>query len=80
MTNELSHNLLGHEPSYLFYYFVPSTGGNMLMNVGPTSDGRIAPIFEERLRETGAWLDVNGESIYSTVPWIHQNDTITKNV
>lgn len=57
-----------------------STGGNMLMNVGPTADGRIAPIFEERLREVGAWMKVNGESIYSTKPWTHQNDTKTKNV
>ena len=50
------------------------------MNVGPTHDGRIAPIFEERLRDVGAWLKVNGEAIYSTKPWTHQNDTITKGV
>lgn len=30
-----------------------STGGNLLMNVGPTKDGIIAPIFEERLRGIG---------------------------
>jgi alpha-L-fucosidase len=57
-----------------------STGGNLLTNVGPTADGRIAPIFEERLRQVGSWLKVNGESIYSTKPWTHQNDTITKDV
>ena len=50
------------------------------MNVGPTSDGRIVPVFEERLRELGAWLKVNGDAIYKTAPWTHQNDTITKNV
>ena len=30
-----------------------STGGNFLMNVGPTKDGMIPAIFEERLRQIG---------------------------
>lgn len=30
-----------------------SCGGNLLMNVGPTKDGIIPPIYEERLREMG---------------------------
>ena len=47
------------------------------MNVGPTGDGRIPPIFEERLRQFGSWMNVSGESIYGTVPLIHQNDPTT---
>ena len=54
-----------------------SCGGNVLINVGPTSDGMIAPIFEERLRQFGSWLKVNGEAIYETKPWKFQNDTVT---
>ncbi|EFN72603.1 Plasma alpha-L-fucosidase [Camponotus floridanus] len=54
-----------------------SCGGNLLMNVGPTKDGIISPIFEERLRGIGAWLAVNGEAIYNTKPWTVQNDTLT---
>ncbi|XP_022253093.1 alpha-L-fucosidase-like [Limulus polyphemus] len=40
-----------------------SCGGNILINVGPTPDGRIPLIFEERLRQLGQWLKVNGEAI-----------------
>ena len=50
------------------------------MNVGPTKDGKIIPLFEERLRQLGQWLNVNGESIYSSKPWSHQNDTVTGNI
>ncbi|KAI5638576.1 alpha-L-fucosidase domain-containing protein [Phthorimaea operculella] len=52
-----------------------SCGGNALINVGPTKEGTIAPIFQERLLALGAWLGINGEAIYNTSPWLHQNDT-----
>ena len=45
---------------------VASKGGNLLLNVGPTPEGEIQPEFQERLRAMGAWLKVNGESIYGT--------------
>ncbi|XP_033160517.1 putative alpha-L-fucosidase [Drosophila mauritiana] len=57
-----------------------SCNGNVLINVGPTKFGTILPIFEERLRDMGRWLKFNGEGIYGSVPWIYQNDTITRNV
>jgi alpha-L-fucosidase len=41
-----------------------SVGANLLLNVGPTALGEILPVHAERLREVGAWLKVNGESIY----------------
>jgi len=47
-----------------------SRGGNLLLNVGPTGDGRIPTIQEERLRQIGAWLAVNGEAIYATSPFV----------
>lgn len=50
-------------------------GGNLLLNVGPTADGRIPLIFQERLLEIGAWLEVNGGAIYGTSPFRVQNET-----
>jgi len=50
------------------------------MNVGPTGDGRIAPIFQERLRQFGSWMSVNEEAVYASKPWRYQNDTVTSYV
>ena len=46
-----------------------SRGGNLLLDIGPTGDGRIPTIMEERLIEIGNWMAINGESIYGTRPW-----------
>jgi alpha-L-fucosidase len=45
--------------------------GNLLFNVGPMPTGQIEPRQQERLREMGAWLKKNGETIYGTRggPW-----------
>jgi alpha-L-fucosidase len=43
-------------------------GGNLLLNVGPTADGRIPLIMQQRLLDIGQWLKVNGEAIYATSP------------
>lgn len=40
--------------------------GNLLLNVGPTPTGRIAPEQADLLRRMGAWLAKHGDSIYGT--------------
>jgi len=43
-----------------------SRGGNLLLNVGPTADGRIPVVMQDRLAYLGKWLKHNGEAIYGT--------------
>lgn len=57
--------------------YVVALGGNYLLNIGPTADGVIAPVFEERLRGLGAWLEINGEAIYASKPWRGQTENST---
>ncbi|XP_069173888.1 alpha-L-fucosidase-like [Procambarus clarkii] len=36
--------------------------------------------MEERLRQLGSWLDINGDAVYDSTPWTHQNDSVTPGV
>ncbi|XP_020838744.1 tissue alpha-L-fucosidase-like [Phascolarctos cinereus] len=59
---------------------VVSFGGNYLLNIGPTKDGIIPPIFQERLRSVGSWLRINGEGIYASKPWRVQMENTTPTI
>ncbi|MEM9647864.1 MAG: alpha-L-fucosidase [Bacteroidota bacterium] len=48
---------------------IVSQGGNLCINVGPSADGKIPVIMQERLLQIGKWLKINGESIYGTRKW-----------
>jgi alpha-L-fucosidase len=52
-------------------------GGNLLLNVGPRSDGTLCPMQVDRLRKVGVWLRNNGEAIYGTRVWHTQDATTT---
>jgi alpha-L-fucosidase len=46
-----------------------SRGGNLLLDIGPASDGTIPVVMEDRLLQIGDWLKINGDAIYGTKPW-----------
>jgi alpha-L-fucosidase len=46
-----------------------SKNGNLLLNVGPQSDGTIPREQRTALLDLAEWLRANGEAIYETRPW-----------
>jgi len=44
-------------------------GGNLLLDVGPSSDGRIPVVMESTLVKIGEWLRINGDAIYASNKW-----------
>lgn len=63
------HSLSGAELIRLLVDVV-SKNGNLLINVGPAADGSIPDLQRAAMRELGAWLTANGETIYGTRPWV----------
>ncbi|MGO4911172.1 alpha-L-fucosidase [Leeuwenhoekiella sp. W20_SRS_FM14] len=62
----------------LIQYLIKAAGNNanFLLNIGPMPNGAIQQEHKERLKELGAWLNANGESIYDTRGGEYQKDTM----
>ena len=63
-------------PGELIDFFVKAVGngGGITLNVGPKADGQIPLLQQERLRQLGAWLKINGEAIYGSKTWIKNGE------
>ncbi|HVU14633.1 MAG TPA: alpha-L-fucosidase [Phototrophicaceae bacterium] len=78
--NEDETDYLSVEELVRSFVDIVSKNGNLLLDVGPMANGTIPALQRERLLGMGAWLDVNGEAIFGSRPWITAMGAASENV
>ncbi len=58
-----------------------AAGGGLTINVGPSADGKIPLLQQERLLDLGKWIEVNQEAIYGSRAFetVYQNQGMIAN-
>jgi alpha-L-fucosidase len=49
---------------------IVSKNGNLLLNIVQRPDGSLDPEVEQQLADLATWINIHGEAIYSTRPWL----------
>src|SRR6266567_2505032 len=67
-------------PQFVIHQLIDivSKNGNLLLNIGPRSDGTIPDEVQRVLVDVGECLNINGEAIYGTRPWRTYGEGPTK--
>ena len=67
-------------PEFIVHQLIDivSKNGNLLLNIGPRSDGTIPEEVQQVPLDVGTWLNVNGDAIYGTRPWRTYGEGPTK--
>jgi alpha-L-fucosidase len=68
--HELPEDIISENELVQMFCDVVAKNGNLLLGIGPRPDGTIPEEQRAPLRGLGAWLDVNGEAIYGSRPWL----------
>jgi alpha-L-fucosidase len=79
-TNEPDDRLIDPDELVRSLVDMVAKNGNLLLNVGPDATGTILDRETTRLAALGAWMDINGEALVGTRPWVDAAATTTEGI
>ena len=77
---EKSEDHLTVEEVIRLFIDIVSKNGNLLLNIGPKADGTIPEVQKDCVLGLGKWLEINGQAIFGTRPWIEAEGTTTEGI
>lgn len=68
--DERTEDIIGETELIQMFCDIVAKNGNLLIGIGPRPDGTLPELQMAPLRALGSWLEVNGEAIYGSRPWV----------